>query len=89
MAVSIEGFFLGPLFPAVVVVMTKLLPKHLHVTSIGFVAAFGGAGAAVLPFVAGGIAQGSGVKSLLPFIFAVSVGILILWMGLPRARSRT
>ncbi|KAI9045975.1 putative MFS transporter [Aspergillus affinis] len=86
-AVSIQGFFLGPLFPAVVVVMTKLLPKHLHVTSIGFVAAFGGAGAAVLPFVAGGIAQGSDVKSLLPFIFAVSVGILILWLGLPRSRS--
>ncbi|KAH8429133.1 uncharacterized protein LDX57_006803 [Aspergillus melleus] len=86
-AVSIQGFFLGPLFPAVVVVMTKLLPKHLHVTSIGFVAAFGGAGAAVLPFVAGGIAQGSDVKSLLPFIFAVSVGILIFWLGLPRSKS--
>ncbi|KNG88062.1 putative bypass of stop codon protein [Aspergillus nomiae NRRL 13137] len=85
--VSIQGFFLGPLFPCVVAVITKLLPKNLHVAAIGFVAAFGGAGAAVIPFVAGGIAQGSGVKSLLPFVVGVSAGILLLWLGLPRLRK--
>lgn len=41
-AVALQGFFLGPLFPAAVVVCTKTLPKHLHVSSIGFAAAFGG-----------------------------------------------
>ncbi|EIT76160.1 bypass of stop codon protein, putative [Aspergillus oryzae 100-8] len=85
--VSIQGFFLGPLFPCVVAVITKLLPKHLHVAAVGFVAAFGGAGAAVLPFVAGGIAQGTGVKSLLPFVVGVSAGILLLWLGLPRQKK--
>ncbi|KJK66024.1 FucP [Aspergillus parasiticus SU-1] len=87
--VAIQGFLLGPLFPCVVAVITKLLPKHLHVAAVGFVAAFGGAGAAVLPFVAGGIAQGTGtgVKSLLPFVVGVSAGILLLWLGLPRQRK--
>ncbi|KAK6835198.1 hypothetical protein RU639_002118 [Aspergillus parasiticus] len=85
--VALQGFFLGPLFPCVVAVITKLLPKHLHVAAVGFVAAFGGAGAAVLPFVAGGIAQGTGVKSLLPFVVGVSAGILLLWLGLPRQRK--
>ncbi|KAL5338578.1 major facilitator superfamily domain-containing protein [Aspergillus crustosus] len=83
-AVSILGFFLGPLFPCVVVVMTKLLPKHLHVAAIGFVAAFGGGGAAVLPFVAGGIAEGSQVKYLFPFVVAVQAVILGVWGALPR-----
>jgi fucose permease len=46
-AIAIQGFFLGPLFPAAIVAATKLLPKHLHVSSIGFAAALGGAGAAV------------------------------------------
>lgn len=83
-AVALQGFFLGPLFPAAVVVTTKLLPRHLHVSSIGFAAAFGGGGAAVLPFAVGAIAQSKGVKVLQPFILGLSGGILILWLGLPR-----
>ncbi|KAJ0426172.1 MFS general substrate transporter [Aspergillus carlsbadensis] len=85
-AVAIQGFFLGPLFPSVVVVMTQLLPKHLHVPAIGFVAAFGGGGAAVLPFVAGAIAEESGVEDLFPFIVGMSVAILVLWLALPRLK---
>lgn len=84
MAVALQGFFLGPLFPAAVVVTTKLLPKHLHVSSIGFAAAFGGAGAAALPFAVGAIAQAKGVKVLQPFIVGMAGGILLLWLGLPR-----
>ncbi|KAL4924621.1 MFS general substrate transporter [Aspergillus undulatus] len=86
-AVSIQGFFLGPLFPCVVLVMTNLLPKYLHVAAIGFVAAFGGGGAAVLPFVAGGIAQASGVNNLFPFVVAASAAIFVLWLALPRLKS--
>ncbi|KAJ6086716.1 hypothetical protein N7467_005630 [Penicillium canescens] len=83
-AVSLQGFFLGPLFPAVVVVTTKLLPKHLHVSAIGFCAAFGGGGAAVLPFIVGVLAQAKGVEVLMPFILALSGAILVLWNFLPR-----
>lgn len=83
-AVSFQGFFLGPLFPGVVVVIAKLLPKHLHVSAIGFAAAFGGAGAAVLPFIVGVLAEAKGVQVLMPFIIALSGAILILWNLLPR-----
>ncbi|KFY18658.1 hypothetical protein V491_04737, partial [Pseudogymnoascus sp. VKM F-3775] len=60
------GFFLGPLFPAAIMVATKLLPPRLHVSAIGFVAAFGSSGAAVFPFVVGAIAQAKGVWVLQP-----------------------
>lgn len=83
-AVSLQGFFLGPLFPGAVVMVTKLLPRHLHVTSIGFVAAFGGSGAAILPFAVGALAQAKGVQVLQPFIIALSGAILFAWLGLPR-----
>jgi len=77
------GFFLGPLFPAAIVVATKLLPRRLHVSAIGFAAAFGGGGAAVLPFAVGAIAQAKGVQVLQPIALALFVAILALWCTLP------
>lgn len=64
----------------------KLLPKHLHVAAIEFVAAFGGGGAAVLPFVAGGITEGSAVMYLMPFVMGATGVLLVLWMELPRMK---
>lgn len=83
-AVGFQGFFIGPLFPASVVAATKLLPKHLHVTAIGFAAAFGGMGAAVFPFAVGAIAQAKGVRVLQPIILALFAVIFVLWLLLPR-----
>ncbi|KAI0382291.1 MFS general substrate transporter [Hypomontagnella monticulosa] len=83
-AVGLQGFFIGPLFPAAIVAMSKLLPRHLHVGAIGFAAAFGGSGAAVLPFAVGAIAQAKGVQVLQPIILALLGVILMFWIGLPR-----
>ena len=46
-AIALVGFFLGPLFPSVIVIVTRILPRELHVASIGFSTALGGSGAAV------------------------------------------
>ena len=46
-AIALLGFFIGPFFPAAVIMATKLLPRELHVASIGFSSALGGSGAAV------------------------------------------
>lgn len=81
--VAFLGFFLGPLFPAAVVAATKLLPSSYHVSAIGFAAAFGGAGAALFPFVIGAIAQKKGVEVLQPVALAILVFILIMWWLLP------
>ncbi len=77
------GFFLGPLFPAAIVVATRLIPRRLHVSAIGFVAAFGGGGAAIFPFVVGAIAQAKGVQVLEPFALALLIVISALWCLLP------
>lgn len=81
--IAVLGFFLGPLFPAAIMVATKLLPRRLHVSAIGFVAAFGSSGAAVFPFAVGAIAQGTGVWVLQPFALALIAGIFIIWVILP------
>ncbi|PSR81306.1 major facilitator superfamily domain-containing protein [Coniella lustricola] len=87
-AVALVGFFLGPLFPAAVVAATKSLPKYLHVSTIGFAAAFGGGGAAVLPFAVGAIAQAKGVGVLQPIILALLAVLLLLWLALPNFSSK-
>lgn len=46
-AVSLIGFFIGPFFPAAVIMAAKLLPSELHVAAIGFSSALGGSGAAL------------------------------------------
>ncbi len=89
-AVAFVGFFLGPLFPAAVVAMTKLLPKRMHVPAIGFAAAFGGGGAAVLPFGVGAIAQRAGVQVLQPVIVSMLALATFLWaIGMPRIKGDT
>ncbi|CAG8960667.1 hypothetical protein HYFRA_00013435 [Hymenoscyphus fraxineus] len=82
-AVAFLGFFLGPLFPTAMVLVTKMMPRHLHVGSIGFAAAFGGSGGAIFPFIVGAIAQARGVESLQPVILAVLIGLAGLWVFLP------
>ncbi|KAH6665026.1 major facilitator superfamily domain-containing protein [Halenospora varia] len=83
-AVALLGAFLGPLFPTAMVLITKLMPKHLHVGSVGFAAAFGGSGGAIFPFIVGAIAQAKGVKTLQPVILTLLVAIGALWLLLPR-----
>ena len=86
--VAFVGFFLGPFFPAAVSAAAKLLPKHLHVGAIGFAAAFGAAGACVLPFAVGGIAQAKGVQVLMPIVLAMLVLDGGIWALLPSLKGR-
>jgi fucose permease len=87
-AVALVGFFLGPMFPAAMVACTKLLPKHLHVSGIGFSAAFGGSGGAIFPFAVGAIAQAKGVQVLQPIIVALLAVIWVLWLALPKMNKK-
>ncbi|KAF4961725.1 hypothetical protein FGADI_88 [Fusarium gaditjirri] len=52
--------------------------------TIGFAAAFGGNGAAILPFAVCAIAQAKGVKTLQQIILAFLTALLGLWLCLPR-----
>ncbi|KAI9739949.1 MAG: hypothetical protein M1818_005005 [Claussenomyces sp. TS43310] len=86
--VSFLGLFLGPLFPTAIVLITKLMPRDLHVGSIGFATAFGGSGGAIFPFIVGAIAQAKGVKTLQPVILGLLGAISALWLLLPRVGKR-
>jgi len=82
--VALLGAVMGPMFPTAIVLVTKLLPRSLHVGTIGFGTAFGGSGGAVFPFLVGAIAQRKGVRTLQPIILALLVVIAGLWICMPR-----
>ncbi|KAJ9617168.1 hypothetical protein H2200_000889 [Cladophialophora chaetospira] len=87
-AVALLGFFLGPMFPGCVMMAAKLLPKHIHVSAIGFAMAIGGTGGTVFPFAIGAIASSKGVQVLQPIILALIVVLLGLWLIFPRVKKR-
>lgn len=87
-AVAFLGFFLGPMFPGAVMMTAKLLPKHIHVSAIGFAMAMGGTGGTVFPFAIGAIAARKGVAVLQPIILALIAVVAAVWLSFPRIRKR-
>ncbi|KAJ5379854.1 uncharacterized protein N7496_002282 [Penicillium cataractarum] len=82
------GFFLGPLFPAAIICISKLLPRSIQVSAIGICAAVGASGASIVPFAVGAIAQAKGVKALQPVILGCLVLCTIIWILMPRLPPR-
>ena len=87
-AVSFLGFFLGPMFPGAVMMTAKLLPKHIHVSAIGFAMAMGGTGGTVFPFAIGAIAASKGVAVLQPIILALIAVVAAVWLSFPRIQKK-
>ena len=65
-AVSFIGMLLGPMYPLVVNHARHVLPPWLLSGSIGWIAGFGQAGSAFLPFITGALASKVGIKVLQP-----------------------
>ncbi|GJC87118.1 bypass of stop codon protein 6 [Colletotrichum liriopes] len=87
-AVAFLGFFLGPMFPGAVMMTAKLLPKHIHVSAIGFAMAIGGTGGTVFPFIIGAIATSKGVTVLQPIVLSLIAVVAIVWLCFPRIQKR-
>ncbi|KAM3424114.1 hypothetical protein BST61_g11339 [Cercospora zeina] len=88
-SVAVLGLLLGPVYPAAATVFTKLLPRRLQTIAIGFISSAGSSGGAVVPFLTGLIAQGSGTWVLHPVCIGAFVGMLICWAVLPRVKKPT
>ncbi|KAG2189077.1 hypothetical protein INT44_004219 [Umbelopsis vinacea] len=79
----ILGMALGPIFPTTVSMVSQILPRYLHTTTIGFLVGLGQGGAALFPFVNGQIASKAGVIGMMPFTLALSLAMLATWLFMP------
>jgi fucose permease len=57
---------MGPMYPLVMRHTSKVLPKWLVTGSIGWIAGFGQAGSAVIPFITGVVASKYSISALQP-----------------------
>jgi fucose permease len=83
-ALVLLGFFLGPVFPTTMAIAPRLAPDRLAPTAIGFINAASVAGDTVLLWLAGTIAQSSGVWTLLPYMLTLAVLQFAVWRPLAR-----
>ncbi len=86
---SYAGFSLGPIFPTTIALMPELLPDRIVATAIGFLASFAAAGSALMPWLAGNLAQRIGLWTLMPFVMALALADLGIWLFLERRSNRT
>lgn len=77
-AVVLLGFFLGPLFPFGIIMITRLLPKELHVRAVSLAAAVGKVGAAFGPLVMGSLVQSLGLLGSQMILLTILVVILLI-----------
>ncbi|KAG2343075.1 MFS general substrate transporter [Suillus weaverae] len=78
-AVSVIGVLLGPMYPIVMNHARRVLPHWLLTGAIGWIAGVGQAGSALVPFVAGAIAQKAGIKTLQPVLVGILGLMTALW----------
>jgi fucose permease len=73
------GFFLGPIFPTVMALTPQVTESRYVPAAIGVMNAGAVGGGAALPWLAGAVAQGAGVWTLLPFVIALAFVQLAVW----------
>lgn len=78
-ALGLLGFFLGPVFPTTMAIAPQLTQGRLVPTAIGVMNAASVGGGSVTPWLAGTIAQNTGMWILLPFSVALAVVQFAIW----------
>jgi fucose permease len=78
------GFFLGPIFPTAMAVVPLLTTARLVPSAIGVMNAGSVVGGSALPWLAGAIAQGAGVWTLLPFTLVLALLQFAVWWPMAR-----
>ena len=78
-ALGLVGFFLGPVLPTMMAIAPRLTRARLVPTAIGVMNAAAVIGGSALPWLAGTIAQNTGIGVLLPFALALALAQFAVW----------
>ncbi|KAI8377852.1 major facilitator superfamily domain-containing protein [Radiomyces spectabilis] len=81
------GFLLGPMFPTTISLVSRILPRDMHATSIGFMGALAAGGAAFFPFLTGQFSGRFGILALPMICLAMAVMMQVMWLCIPNRRT--
>jgi MFS family permease len=79
-ALFVTGFSLGSIFPTTIALMSETLQSRILSSAIGFLGSLGSIGVALLPWIAGNLAQHFGLRTLLPYVMVLTAIMLALWV---------
>lgn len=86
-ALMLAGFFLGPIFPAVMAAVPRLTEARRVGTAIGVLNGVSVVGGAALPWLAGYVSQSTGLWTLWPYVIGLAAVQVLLWRALARRWS--
>jgi len=81
--IALFGLFTGPIYPLMVTVAVRVLPRRIQVISMTIMTALGSSGGALFPFLVGLVSEYVGTFVVMPFVFGLLFGAFILWSLLP------
>lgn len=76
---AVLGFFLAPLFPTLLAVVPRLTSPRLVPTAIGLINGLSVIGGSALPWLAGAVAGGVGLWTLMPYALALAAVQIVVW----------
>ena len=86
----LTGFCLGPILPTGFAFLSNVIPSHLLMGSISFIASLSSLGKALFPWLAGNVAEGLGLQMFLPYVILLAVAMVLCWLVvLNRANTLT
>ena len=83
-AFCLTGLSLGPIYPSTVALVPDIVPSRMVSSAIGFLVGLSILGVALFPWIAGALAQYTGIWSLLPYSVGLTVIMLALWWTVRR-----
>lgn len=83
---AVIGFFLGPIYPVALMVISETWDDELRGGVMGLMGSVGGAGAALGPFIMGGISDRYGIWAIQPVAVAMIGGFTALWALTPKPK---
>jgi predicted MFS family arabinose efflux permease len=78
LGLALTGFSLAPIFPLMISVTPKRLGSRHSANAIGFQVAAASLGIALLPGLAGVLAENLGLEAIGPFLLALAVAMFLL-----------
>ena len=76
----LTGFCLGPILPTGFAFLSNVIPSHLLMGSISFIASLSSLGKALFPWLAGNVAEGFGLEMFLPYVIILAVAMVVCWV---------
>lgn len=81
--ISISGIFVGPIYPLMITIATRVLPRKIQVVTLTIMTSGGSSGGALWPFLTGLISQFSGAFVVMPMFISLFATMVVCWFVLP------